>query len=110
MVKKAMYQKILQLKLQGYPQTTIAEKLNIDRKTVRKYWRMSEERFREQRQSFLSREKSFVVYKEDILEIYKNNDFERLPMAAVYDYLEELHGASFSGQRKRCETTFITCT
>ena len=92
MVKKAMYQKILQLKLQGYPQTTIAEKLNIDRKTVRKYWRMSEERFREQRQSFLSREKSFVVYKEDILEIYKNNDFERLPMAAVYDYLEELHG------------------
>ena len=53
---------------------------------------MSEERFREQRQSFLSREKSFVVYKEDILEIYKNNDFERLPMAAVYDYLEELHG------------------
>jgi len=26
MVKKAMYQKILQLKLQGYPQTVIAEK------------------------------------------------------------------------------------
>ena len=34
MVKKAMYQKIMQLKLQGYPQTVIAEKLNIDRKTV----------------------------------------------------------------------------
>ena len=32
MVKKAMYQKILQLKLQGYPQTVIAEKLNIDPK------------------------------------------------------------------------------
>ena len=31
MVKKAMYQKILQLKLQGYSQTVIAEKLNIDR-------------------------------------------------------------------------------
>jgi transposase len=91
MVKKAMYQKILQLKLQGYPQTAIAEKLNIDRKTVRKYWKMSEERFRERRQSFLCREKSFALYKDEILEIYKNNDFERLPMSAVYDYLEELH-------------------
>jgi hypothetical protein len=65
----------------------IAEKLNIDRKTVRKYWKMSEERFREQRQAFLSREKSFAVYKDEILEIYESNDFERLPMSAVYDYL-----------------------
>ena len=87
MVKKMMYQKIVQLKLQGYPQTVIAEKLNIDRKTVRKYWKMSEERFREQRQLFLSREKSFAVYKDEILEIYESNDFERLPMSAVYDYL-----------------------
>ena len=92
MVKKAMYQKILQLKLQGYTQTVIAEKLNIDRKTVRKYWEMSEERFRERRQSYLCREKSFASYKDEILEIYKNNDFERLPMSSVYDYLEELYG------------------
>ena len=92
MVKKTMYQKIVQLKLQGYPQTVIAEKLNIDRKTVRKYWKMSEEQFREQRQLFLSREKSFAAHKDEILEVYKNNDFERLPMSSVYDYLEELHG------------------
>jgi len=32
MVKKAMYQKILQPKLQGYSQAGVAEKLNIDRK------------------------------------------------------------------------------
>ena len=80
-----------QLKLQGYPQTVIAEKLNIDRKTVWKYWKMSEERFRERRQSYLCREKSFASYKDEILEIYKNNDFERLPMSSVYDYLEELY-------------------
>ena len=92
MVKKAMYQKILQLKLQGCPRTTIAEKLNIDRKTVRKYWNMSEERFRKRRQSYLCREKSFASYKDEILAIYKNNDFERLPMSSVYDYLEELYG------------------
>lgn len=93
MVKKAMYQKILQLKLQGCPQTVIAEKLNIDRKTVRKYWKMSEERFREYRQLYLCREKIFAPYKDEILDIYKNNDFERLPMSSVYDYLEELYGA-----------------
>jgi transposase len=54
---------------------------------------MSEERFRERRQSYLCREKSFASYKDEILEIYKNNDFERLPMSSVYDYLEELYGA-----------------
>ncbi len=64
MVKKAMYQKILQLKLQGYSQAGVAEKLNIDRKTVRRYWPMSEEQFREYRQSQSSREKSFSSYKE----------------------------------------------
>lgn len=93
MVKKTMYQKIFQLKLQGCPQTAIAEKLNIDRKTVRKYWNMSEEQFRKRRQSYVCREKSFTLYKDEVLEIYKNNDFERLPMSSVYDYLEELFGA-----------------
>lgn len=92
MVRKVMYQKILQLKLQGYPKAVIAEKLNIDRKTVRKYWQMSEEQFREYRRSHLSREKSFGAYKDQILEIYRHNQFERLPMSSVYDYLEELHG------------------
>ena len=105
MVKKAMYQKILQLKLQGYSQTVIAEKLNIDRKTVRKYWKMSEERFREGRQSYLCREKSFTSYKDEILEIYKKNDFEQLPMSSVYDYLEELNGA-LPGTEKTLRVTF----
>jgi DNA-binding CsgD family transcriptional regulator len=67
MVKKAMYQKILQLRLQGYSQAGIAEKLSIDRKTVRKYWPMSEEQFREYRQSQAIREKSFRCYKAQIL-------------------------------------------
>ena len=92
MVKKAMYQKILQLKLQGYSKAGIAEKLNIDRKTVRKYWPMSEEQFREYRQSHRSRDKSFSAFKDQILEIYRQNQFERLPMSSVYDYLEELYG------------------
>jgi transposase len=92
MVKKAMYQKILQLKLQGYSQARIAEKLSIDRKTVRKYWPMSEAQFREYRQSQSSRKKSFSSYRAQILEIYRQNQFERLPMSSVYDYLEELNG------------------
>ena len=68
MVKKAMYQKIIQLKLQGRPQTAIAEQLNIDRKTVRKYWNMSEIQFKNQRQSYVCREKSFTSYTDEIIQ------------------------------------------
>ena len=35
MVKKTMYQKIVQLKLQGYPQTVIAEKCRYPRYCMR---------------------------------------------------------------------------
>ncbi len=92
MVKKAMYQIIQQLKFQGHTQLAIAEELGIDRKTVRRYWRMSEEEYRKYRHSFLCRDRGFESHKAEILEIYSENDFERLPMSSVYDYLEELYG------------------
>ena len=92
MVKKAMYRRIQQLKLQGRTKRAIADELGIDRKTVRRYWRMSEEEYRKYRREFLCREKEFEVYRAGVLEIYRENDFERLPMSSVYDYLEELHG------------------
>ena len=53
---------------------------------------MSEIQFKNQRQSYVCREKSFTSYTDEIIEIYKNNDFARLPMSSVYDYLEELYG------------------
>jgi len=37
-------------------------------------------------------EKVFEEYEKYILEVYKENEFTRTNMAAVYDYLEERHG------------------
>ena len=62
----------------------------MDRKTVRRYWRMSEEEYRKRRHSFLCRDKGFATHEAELLETYRENDFERLPMSSVYDYLEEL--------------------
>ena len=42
MVKKAMYQKIIELKKQGLSKSEIALKLGISRKTVKKYYNMNE--------------------------------------------------------------------
>ena len=92
MVKKAMYQRIQQLKVQGYTQLAISGQLEVDRKTVRRYWRMSEEEYRTYRHGYLCRDKGFETHKVEILEVYRENDFESLPMSSVYDYLEELHG------------------
>jgi len=99
MVKKAMYQRIQKLKLRGHTQLAISRELGIDRKTVRRYWWMSEEEYRNCRHSFLCRDKGFETYRAEILEIYRENDFERLPMSSVYDYLEELYGDLPGGEK-----------
>jgi hypothetical protein len=92
MVKKDMYREIVKLKDQGYSRLGVSQKLKIDRKTVRKYWDMSEEEYRVSRSCYLYRDKDFEVYRDEIFEIYKANEFEKLPMSSVYDYLEEIYG------------------
>ena len=74
MVNRAMYQRIQQLKVQGRTQMAIAKELGIDRKTVRRYWRMSEEEYRRGRHEFLCRAKGFEGCRAEILEIYRVND------------------------------------
>ena len=38
------------------------------------------------------RDKVLDEYEKDILEIYKKNEFKRLNMSSVYDFLEERYG------------------
>ena len=76
------------LKIQGYTKLAVSQELGVDRKTVSKYWNMSEEQYRASGRCFLCREKSFEDYRGEILEIYAANEFEKLPMSSVYDYLE----------------------
>lgn len=92
MVKKTMYQKICALKRQGLGKSEIASRLTLNIKTVNKYYNMAENEFREYQKSILIKEKIFNHFDEDIFEVYENNDFKKLNMSAVYDFLEEKHG------------------
>ena len=82
----------MKLKIQGHSRLSVSQELGIDRKTVSKYWSMSEEKYRASRRCYLYTEKSFEEYHGDVLEIYRAIEFEKLPMSSVYDYLEELYG------------------
>ena len=92
MIKERMYKQIKNFKRQGYSQKEVAEALGIDLKTAVKYYRMDEEEFRAYRREHMFRDKVLDKYEKDILEVYKENEFQKLNMAAVYDYLEERHG------------------
>jgi len=89
MVTKSMYQKIQNYKKKGYLKSEIAQELKIDPGTVAKYYHMSEEEYREYTDTLKNRDKAFDGYKEAILQVYAQNGYRKLPMASVYDYLEE---------------------
>ena len=87
-----MYQQIQLFKRQGQSKRDIAADLNIDSKTVAKYYHMTEEEYTAYRCQQLFREKAFEEYEKEIKEVYAKNDYQRLNMASVYDYLEERFG------------------
>ena len=88
-----MYHKIQTLKRQGYSKSEITRTLQIDPKTIARYYSMNEKEFQVYLKSPMFRERGFRDYEKAILEVYKNNGNRKLNMAAVYDYLEERYGA-----------------
>ena len=92
MVRRSMYQKIQTFKRQGLLKSEIAGNLDLDPGTVAKYYAMSEAEYLGYTQKHMYRAKTFDAYLEDILEVYRENDFAKLDMSAVFDYLEEKHG------------------
>ena len=93
MVTKKMYRKIQENKQKGQLKSEISRELKLDPGTVAKYYDMSEQDYQGYEQVHRYRGKVFDRYRDGILEVYERNGFEKLPMSAVYDYLEELHGA-----------------
>src|SRR4030042_336455 len=93
MINKAMFRQVQAFKRQGYSKESIGEALKLDPKTVAKYFAMEEEEYRSYRQGHLFRDKAFDAYRQEILEVYGANDFEKLQVSSVYDYLEERYGA-----------------
>lgn len=89
MVDRKMYQRIQSLKKQGYGKLAIGRKLKIDPATIRKYYSMNAEDYRKYQGETLNREKVFDEFKEEILSVYEKNNFNKLNMSGVYDYLEE---------------------
>ena len=92
MKKRKMYKQIQTFKRQGYSSNKIAEELEINSRTVSKYYKMDEKDFRGYRADHLFRDRAFSEYGEDIWEVYAKNDFLKLNMSSVYDYLEERYG------------------
>jgi transposase len=88
-----MYKQVQSFKRQGRSKKQIAASLGMDPKTVAKYYHMDEREFKSYRKRHMFREKLLEEYEEDILEVYEANEFKRLNMSAVYDYLEERHGS-----------------
>ena len=93
MINKAMFRQVQAFRRQGYSKASIVKALELDPKTVAKYFAMEEEGYRAYRQDQLYRDKVFDVYRKEILEVYEANSFRRLEVASVYDYLEEKYGA-----------------
>lgn len=93
MIDKAMFQGIQSYKRRGYSKGAIGRALELDPKTVAKYFSMGEEEFREYRAAHLVRDKAFDRFREEILAVYAANDFRGLQVSSVYDYLEERNGA-----------------
>lgn len=92
MVKKKMYQKIQTCKRQGLVKAEISRKLELDPRTVAKYYDMSEIDYREYIKTHNYRYKVFSRYREDVMEVYRLNGYKKLNVTAVYDYLEEKKG------------------
>lgn len=99
MVKEKMFKQIKHYRHKGYSKKKTAKDLKIARKTVRKYWDMTEKEYLEYLQSQLYRDKLFDSLKFEILEIYESNGNQKLQISAVYDFLEEKY-KSISGTEK----------
>src|SRR5208337_2158074 len=91
MVNNAMFHEIKGLQRTGMAKKKIARELGIDAKTVRKYWSMNETDFSCYMDYLQFREKEFDCYRQEILELYERNEYKKVQVSSVYDYLEECY-------------------
>ena len=89
MVNKIMYQKIQYFKRRGFTKADIARETGLNKRTVFKYYDMSEKKYARYIEKVRYRSKLFEPYQSPILDLYQANDFQNLERSAVYDYLEE---------------------
>lgn len=88
-----MYSEIHQLKAIGLKKAQVAKRLEIDVKTVTKYWEANPEQFHQMMQGSRSRTKKLKCYRDTILKWLKENP--DLSAAQILDWLKE-HYDDFS--------------
>jgi len=93
MVNRIMYQRIQNFKKRGCSKSDIIRETGLNKRTVKKYFDMSEKEYLRYIETVKNRTKIFEPYKSNILRIYRENNYQRLEKAAVYDYLEEKYGS-----------------
>jgi transposase len=82
-----MYAEIQKLKAMGYKKQRAARQLELDTKTVRKYWEMTEEEYITQQSESKERTKNMEPYREYVLE--KLREHSEITSAIIYDNLRE---------------------
>jgi len=87
MVGIGMYAEIQNRKKLGYKKQRAARELNVDTKTVRKYWDMAEEEYITQQYESKERRKNMDPYWEYVLD--KLREHSEITSAIIYDKLRE---------------------
>jgi hypothetical protein len=88
-----MYQKIQHFKRRGFTKADIVRETGLNKRTVFKYYDMSEKKYARYIEKVRYRTKIFESYQSPILDLYQANNFQSLEKSAVYDYLEEKLGS-----------------
>ena len=89
MINKKMFKEIQTFKRQGMSKSAIVKTLDLDPRTVARYFAMREEKYRIWRQSHQFRDKAFDDLKADILDVYEANESQPLQVSSVCDYLAD---------------------
>ena len=93
MIIMNIFQSIKRDKHKGHGIRQISRKLGVSRKTVAKYYHMSEDEYVAYQKTAYQKQQAFEPYKDEILEIYQRNE-NKVYASSVFDALEEKYGAS----------------
>ena len=91
MINMNLFQTIKKDKKAGLGIRQISRKLKVSRKTVTKYFKMSDVEYIKYQKTAYKKEQVFEPFRNEVLEIYQLNE-NRVYASSVYDLLEEKYG------------------
>ena len=96
-----MYMEIQKLKALGFKKTSASRKLGIDFRTVKKYWNISAQKFKIQKETASIRVKKANDFRDDMIDWL--TQYPDMTSAQIYDWLVEKYadGISFAERTLR---------